>query len=338
MKQLRILTGKHAGVHVDLMSTRWVISADDEADIQLLDWTSEPMVIEVDDDQMLRFAMLPAGAAEAAADAFAPLADFAPRRFGNVVLCAGPAGAAWPADIDLIASLAAPVAATPAQEIATPEPARKRHSPYLLPAFVGTALMTAALGAAVARLGQGSDRPASGKVAVLPLETRIGRALADMTIEGLEVRNEGGSVIVRGLVKQPSDADALRQRLVAFKGERVVHAYAAVTDVAQSITEALGRPGLSVTHRGSGHFTVSGEVDDLAKLRESADRVAMDLAPLVRSIEVAASQLPPSGHAPLSAALNAEGLQYVQTRDGVKHFSVTSTDVDEEDAVDSLPR
>ena len=42
MKQLRILTGKHAGAHVDLISTRWVISAEDEADIQLLDWTSEP--------------------------------------------------------------------------------------------------------------------------------------------------------------------------------------------------------------------------------------------------------------------------------------------------------
>lgn len=337
MKQLRILTGKHAGAHVDLMSTRWVISADDEADIQLLDWTSEPMVIEVDDDQMLRFAMLPAGAAEAAADAFAPLGDFAPRRFGDVVLCAGPAEAAWPADVDLIASLAAPVAVTPAQDDATLEPARKRPSPFLLPVFVGTALMTAALGAAVARLGQGADRPAGGKVAVLPLEARIGRALADMTIDGLEVRNEGGSVIVRGLVRQPTDADALRQRLAAFNGERVVHAYAAVTDVAQSITEALGRPGLTVTHGGSGHFTVRGEVADLAKLRESADRVAADLAPLVRSIEVAASQLPPASHAPLSAALNADGLQYVQTRDGVKHISVTSTDL-EEDAVDSLPR
>ena len=325
MKQLRILTGKHAGAHVDLISTRWVISAEDEADIQLLDWTSEPMVIEVDDDQMLRFAMLPAGAAEAAADAFAPMADFAPRRFGDVVLCAGPAEGAWPADIDLIASLAAPVSVAVPQAAA--EPARKRHSPYLLPAFVGTALMTAALGAAVARLGQGSDRAAGSKAAmVLPLETRIGRALADMTIDGLEVRNEGGSVIVRGLVRQASDADAVRLRLAAFNGERVVHAYAAATEVAQSIAEALGRPGLSVTHRGSGHFVVSGETDDLPRLRESAQRVAADLAPLVRSIEVNATQLPPSGHAPVSAALNAEGLQYVQTRDGVKHLSVTSTE------------
>jgi type III secretion protein D len=337
MKQLRILTGKHAGAHVDLMSTRWLISADDEADIQLLDWTSEPMVIEVDDDEMLRFAMLPAGAAEVAADAFALLADFMPRRFGNVVLCAGPADAVWPAEVELIGSLTTPMAVADTPAVATPEPARKRHSPYLLPAFVGTALMTAALGAAVARLGQGADRPAGSRTAtVLPLETRIGRALADMTIDGLDVRNEGGSVIVRGLVKQPSDADALRQRLSAFKGERVVHAYAAVTDVAQSITEALGRPGLTVTHRGSGHFVISGAVDDLSKLRESAERVATDLAPLVRSVEVAASQLPPSGHAPLSAALSSDGLQYVQTRDGVKHISVTS--IDPEEAVDSLPR
>lgn len=337
MKQLRILTGRHAGAHVDLMSTRWVISADDEADIQLLDWTSEPMVIEVDDDEMLRFAMLPAGAAEAAADAFAPLADLVPRRFGDIVLCAGPADAVWPADVDLIASLSAPA---PAAALSSPaaEPVRNKRSLLLLPAFVGTALMTAAIGAAVARLGQGNERQAGTRPAVAPLESRVGRALGDLTIHGLEVhKEEGDSVIVRGLVKQPSDADALRQRLAAFQGERVVHAYAAATDVAQSIAEALGRPGLIVTHRGSGHFTVSGEVDDLARLRASADRVATDLAPLVRSIEVLVSERPPTGHAPLSAALNAEGLQYVQTRDGVKHISVTTAEPDAAQD-DSYPR
>jgi type III secretion protein D len=324
MKQLRILTGKHAGAHVDLSSTRWVISADDTADIQLLDWTSEPMVIEVDDDQMLRFAMLPAGAAEAPADAFAPLADLAPRRFGDVVLCAGPIDAAWPADIDLIASLALPVLAVPA-EPGVPAP-RKRHSPVMLSAFVGTALMTAALGAAVARLGHGADRGADGARIAEPLKTRVDRALAGSPIDGLEVQSQGDSVIVRGLLPEPADADALRQRLAAFKGERVVPAYAVATEVAQSIAEALGDPGLRVSHRGGGHFVIAGETGDLDRLRDSAARIATDLAPLVRGVEVAATKLPPSGHAPLSAALDSDGLQYVQTRDGIKHLSVTSTD------------
>lgn len=324
MKQLRILTGRHAGAHVDLTSTRWVISADDAADIQLLDWASEPMVIEVDDDEMLRFAMLPAGAAEAPAEAFAPLADFAPRRLGDVVLCAGPIDAAWPAEVDLIASLASPAAAVPAQ--AGVPAARKRHSPIMLSAFVGTALMTAALGAAVARLGHGTDRATDSARIVEPLKTRVDRALAGSPIDGLEVQSQGDSVIVRGLVPEPSDADALRQRLAAFKGERVVPAYAVATEVAQSIAEALGNPGLRVSHRGGGHFVVSGEAGDLDRLRDSTARIATDLAPLVRGVEVTATKLPPSGNAPLSAALDSDGLQYVQTRDGVKHLSVSSAD------------
>jgi len=327
MKQLRILTGKHAGAHVNLTSTRSVISADETADVQLLDWTSEPMVIEVDDDEMLRFAMLTAGGAKAQADAFTPLADFAARRFGDVVLCAGPTDAAWPADVDLIASLASPAAA-PAV-VAAAAPTRKRYSPFMLSAFVGTALMTAALGAAVARLGQGTDRAAHGaRLAPEPLKTRIDRALAGSPIDDLQIQSQGDSVIVRGLLREPSDADALRQRLAAFKGERVVHAYAVATEVAQSIAEALGRPGLQVSYSGGGHFVVSGEADDLARLRDSATRIAADLAPLVRGVEVTATKLPPSGHAPLSAALDADGLQYVQTRDGVKHLSVSTVAAD----------
>jgi type III secretion protein D len=326
MKQLRILTGTHAGTHVDLTSTRYVISADDEADLQLLDWTSEPMVIEVDDDDMLRFAMLTAADADTPADAFAALGDFAPRRLGNVVLCAGPAGAEWPADVELIASLSAPAIAAPAPAAATVPAIRKRHSPFVLSAFVGTALMTAALGAAVARLGHGIDRGADGAPLVEPLKTRVDRALAGSPVDGLEVQSQGDSVIVRGLLREPADADALRQRLAAFKGERVVHAYAVATEVAQSIAEALSRPGLQVSYRGQGHFVVSGEASDLPQLRDSVQRVAADLAPLVRGVEVAATQLPPSSHVPLSAALDADGLQYVQTRDGVKHLSVVSAD------------
>jgi type III secretion protein D len=330
MKQLRILTGQHAGAHVDLMSRRNEISAEETADIQLLDWTSEPMVIEVDEDDMLRFAMVASGSGETPADAFTPLEDFAPRRFGDVVLCAGPADDVWPATVDLIASLTALVApqapATPAVAAATPT--RWRFSPFMLSAFVGTALMTAGLGAAVARLGHGTEQQADGKPIVEPLKTRIERALAGSAIGGLEVIQQGDGVIVRGLLREPSDADSLRMRLSAFRGERVVHAYAAATEVAQSIAEALGQPGLRVSHLGEGRFSVIGETDDLARLRESAAGVATDLAPLVRRIEVAATQAPPSGHAPLSAALSAEGLQYVQTRDGVKHLSVSSAGLD----------
>ncbi len=118
MKQFRILTGQHAGARIDLTPTRQHISADDTADIQLLDWTAEPVVIDAGDDGMVHIATASAGAQSSAV-----LADFTPRRFGDVVLCAGPADATWPADADIIARLA-PAAAVVAAPPAAPAKGR----------------------------------------------------------------------------------------------------------------------------------------------------------------------------------------------------------------------
>ncbi len=84
MKQLRILTGRHAGARINLTATRHQIGADEAADIQLLDWTAEPVVIGAGEDGMVHIATASQGG-----QASAVLADFTPRRFGDVVLCMG---------------------------------------------------------------------------------------------------------------------------------------------------------------------------------------------------------------------------------------------------------
>ncbi len=115
---------------------------------------------------------------------------------------------------------------------------------------------------------------------------------------GYEVAQQGDGVVVRGLLRQPSDADALRQRLASFQGDRIVQSFASATEVAQSISDALGQPGLRIAHHGNGLFTVTGEVANLAALQQNAARVATDLAPLVRGIDVAATQRPRPAHPP----------------------------------------
>ncbi|AVS92509.1 secretion protein [Paracidovorax avenae] len=319
MKQLRILTGQHAGARIDLTPTRQHISADDTADIQLLDWTAEPVVIDAGDDGMVHIATASAGA-----EASAVLADFTPRRFGDVVLCAGPADATWPADADIIARLA-PAAAVVAAPPAAPAKGRSMW-PRITSAVVGTALMTAALSAAVAPLSQ-SQAERKALTSVLPpepLKMRVERALAETSVAGYEVAQQGDGVVVRGLLRQPSDADALRQRLASFQGDRIVQSFASATEVAQSISDALGQPGLRIAHHGNGLFTVTGEVANLAALQQNAARVATDLAPLVRGIDVTATQRPPASPPAMSALMETDGLQYMQTRDGVKHLSLTS--------------
>lgn len=320
MKQLRILTGQHAGVHLDLTSTRYVIGADDKADIQLLDWVTDTMVLEVGQDDMISIAVMPQDASEPQPDAFERVEDFAPRRIGDIVLCVGAADQAWPSDIDLIARLTQPV-----EQVVAP----KRLSPRLISAGVGTVLLTAALGAAVAHLSQRSQDagPVAGSPNRItePLKLRVERAIAGVPVSGLQVTTSGDGVSVSGLLDETADVQALRKRLATFASEHVVQAYSTVAQVSQSIAESLSQPGLKVSYQGQGVFVVSGQVSDVEHLREAVERVAADLAPLVRRIELGATELPTTGHVPMSALLSSEGLQYVQTRDGVKHLSVSST-------------
>src|SRR6185295_3404688 len=122
--QLRILTGQHAGVQLDLSSARYVISADDKADIQLLDWTSDTMILFAAEDGSISMALVSPGTSEPQDDAFETIEDFVPRRVGDIVLCVGAAGETWTSDIDLIARLTQPDA--PAD---VPPPRRSRVIP-----------------------------------------------------------------------------------------------------------------------------------------------------------------------------------------------------------------
>lgn len=314
MKQLRILTGQHAGAQINLTSTRYLVSAEDAADIQLTDWTSDAMLIEAGENGMIQFTLSPQGIAQT----WLPMDDFVPHRLGDIVLCTGPGNAAWPASVDLIARLSqAPVVA----------PQRRKVSPVVLSAVVGTALMTAALSAAVAPLSPTKrERPATDTAAREPLPkepllVRVQRALAAAPVSGLEVIAQADGVVVRGLLAESSDADTVRQLLAPFKSERIVHAYATSTEVEQSIADAIARPGLRVHHLGEGRFNVTGDTQNLSALKDSATRIASDLAPLVKRIDVSAAELPPAGVKRMSALMNTGDLQYVQTRDGVKHLS-----------------
>ena len=334
MKQLRILTGEHAGVSLELTSTRYVIGADDEADIQLLDWRSGPVVIEVTEEDVVSIAVNPADLFDLQADELESFGDFAPKRIGDIVLCVGPAQGAWPSDLDLITRLTQAVAGafeataaattaaddTDAPAAGLPVRSRRRMS-RVLSVFAGLALLTG-FGATVARMNQGPAPAPRGSTAQT-LKSRVEQAVSELSLPGLEVVQSGEQVAVRGLVRGTAEAAALRTRLEALKAPGIVHAYASAADVAQDIAEGLGLPGLEVSWRGGGVFAVSGRTADLDRLNASAAGLRTDLAPLVKRIDIVATEKPAKASAPISAALNAGELKYVQTRDGVKHLSLS---------------
>jgi type III secretion protein D len=317
MKQLRVLTGRHAGVQLTLTTSKYRIAADEQADIQLVDWQAEPLNLELLEEGNLVTIATPLQA-DAATGGAAPesFVDFEPRRFGDVVLCVGPALAAWPSDVELLERLMRPV---------------KQAAETLRAARPGRMARAAAMVAAVAALVVGGvytsvvwrhAQAAQEQVLPEPLFGKVLRTVSATSLKGVAVRQAGDHVVVEGLLADGSEALALRQLLARFPAELIEHRYAAVPDIAQSISDALGLPGLTVSYRGQGMFEVGGRAMHLDKVRAAANRIAADLVPLVRGIEVVAAEAPAPDSVPVGALLSTDGLQYVQTRDGAKHLSL----------------
>ena len=321
MKQLRILTGRHAGVQIDLSSRCYRIGSDEDADIQIIDWQSDSVILQAGDDDMFHLALGMTGSSAASPAAAETMVDFVARRFQDVVLCIGPAAVPWPSDIQLLAGLMT--------RAANGDAAAKPRSVFRLAAWMpaGVAAVLATVGAGIVHFSRDAEAATATVVSAdmnsAALADRVRRALEGSAGGLITVANSGRSVVVRGLVNHPSDVAALRERLTQFPATRLVHAYASADEVAQRIADGLALPGLRVTHQGGGVFRVAGAVHDLERVRDSVAQLARDLTPLVQHIEVGATALPPTDHLPLSAVMVDEEVQYVQTRDGVKHLKVT---------------
>src|ERR1700712_2479480 len=107
MKQLRILTGRHAGARIRLSRPRYSIGPGADADLRISDWKQAPVTLEFDKDsnviQILEGTTIGRGAATALTLA---LPDFHPLRFGDVALAAGPLDdSLWPGDLDILKRL-----------------------------------------------------------------------------------------------------------------------------------------------------------------------------------------------------------------------------------------
>lgn len=299
-----------------LTAPAYRISADEQADIQIVDWSSEPLVLDIrEEGQVVAIALeTPADAAaapsvEALKAAGRIFADFIPRRFGDVVLCVGPHDGDWPADVQLLERLMQPVV----------QAVQKSRVPVML---VAVFLVAAVLGSVYTAVVERNTAAARARVPVEPLLAQVYRAISATAPPDLRVAALGDRVVVEGLLASSAEVVALREQLSRFPAERIEHRYAAAPDVAQSISDALSSPELAVAYRGRGVFAITGRTVQPDKLRLAASRIAADLAPLVSSIDVVAAEAQAPDRVPVEAMLSSDGLQYVQTRDGAKHLSL----------------
>ncbi|HEY1395229.1 hypothetical protein [Roseateles sp.] len=335
MKQLRILTGLHAGVQLRLTRRQYRIASDEDADLQISDWAHAPLLLTFEEEgsdvsPALHLIADDGTPARTTAGALGLLEDFLPRRFGDIVICAGPDAApdapAWPSDMALMDALMRPVAKIKAGVAAAAEAAgvagtvvpRARAAIGLkLSALVAAAALIAALASVLSTQTAASTAPPTS-----PME-QVMLALRQAGVEGLTVRRVDRRLLVEGLLPGSAEMARARAALQPFGEGQLLHRYASAGDIVRQIGDALNRPGVRVVHRGQGVFAVEGQAADPAELQDEVRRIAGDIGPLVRRIDVAVEQTLPTARVRVGSMLAGDdGLQYVQTADGTKHLSL----------------
>ncbi|MEX3816115.1 hypothetical protein AB3X96_38820 [Paraburkholderia sp. BR13439] len=327
MKLLRILTGIHAGASIPLGAGDYRVAADDDADVQISDWQHAPLTITIAVDGGAS-AQRQTDAEASMEAAFVPLADYAPQRFEDVVLCLGPENSEWPSDVELLNKLLVKedesvvnmkrLVALSNVEIGI---GRRRVSAFTLVGIALGVLLIATVGLSMVRntqASEGSDTAATAR--------RIESQLDASGIKGLNVQPQGSSVVVSGMVASPSDDLGARAVLDKFDANVVQRHYDVASALAQSIQETLAVPGAQVRYTNHGAFTIYGDVASLSGLNDAIARVRADLDPNVKRLDVAATERPPAeSSVPFTTMMSDGTYKYLQTPDGVKHFNVEDT-------------
>jgi len=320
MKQLRILTGLHAGAQLTLSHQQYTISHEESADVQITDWQYPKLVLTVNSDLNVVELAMENSNDSGSGKIPEKFEDFMPARFGDIVLCCGPVDKAWPSDLDLMSKLLRKPKVKPDANKAETKPEKKLGLRAVALSLIACGVLLIGVGGVVGH----TANTAQAKAPQIPLSGRVANALVHNHIEGVYLRQAGSKVVVEGLL--PTSADVLRVRaaLQQFTGDEIIHKYAAASDLVQSINDALSNPNLHVNYRGHGVFSIDGETRDVEKTRQAAQRIASDLGPLVKRIEVIASGLPAPEIVSVDSMMASDEVQYVQTRDGTKHITLTT--------------
>jgi type III secretion protein D len=337
-KEIRLLTGRHAGARVTLNAMPTVIGNDEAADIQISDWDQPSMQVVRRDDGAL---IIVAG--EGPSDAIV-MEDFKPHRFGTVVLCAGDADAQWPSDIELLETLLAPLPAPslppePAllpmivearPELAPPAPAtgagarRGLHAA----AVAGIALMAiGCAGIALPAVLHPRGKNAMGASLPPPTEATLQRVLDRLHASDVAVTQMGSRFAVVGIVPDSAHDAPLRTALEAVAPGKIVWRLGCADQIARDLEESLHEPALKVSYLGHREFSVTGVAKNANAVHETLARMGTDLAPMVTRIDQRFA-LNDSFAAPanVESALAVDALQYVEASDGTKQFIDSHTD------------
>lgn len=317
--ELRILTGRHAGARVMLDSLQHLLGPGAEADLQITDWSSEPTVIEVTDNEVVYY---PSEQPERRQT----MTLLQAKRFGTVVVCVGPSEAQWPDDFTLLQSLLAPTQST--TTLPTPAP----HSPHFASSkrvfhVAGwAAVLMVMVGAAVAFHGWPTETQAATAADPQVQIQSLQAALKNTQLPDLKVHADGTMVQIQGLVPDRNGLVWLQHWVKSHPGHWRLRVSRADT-IAQAIREALGQDSLAVRYQGNGVFLVDGQTLRGSEVHRRIGQLQNDYVDQEIRINEAITELDPRRKPPdhYDAALADHSLYYIETPDGTKHFNLQPT-------------
>lgn len=344
MKQLRILTGIHAGATAPLGPGLYRIDADDDADIRITDWTGPSAIVEVGDGDVVTVRRLAAQEAAVNANDEAPhnetdtqaaeaervedtapvfMLDFLPMQFDQSVICIGPDDVEWPSDLALLSTLLKP---------GQPEDDKRGQQRSRRRTFVALGVACAALIviASVSALSMTTRAKASMLPNDVAAMENVNREFAAAHLNELRASLDGhGGVLVRGLVANESENLAARRLLAAITSPRVQAQYGIAEVIRRSIGESLPVSGISVRYDGGGVFAIAGKDVDMDALQQGVKRIRPDLPTNVKDIRIdatGAEQADAPAGASYIAIVSSDTVRYAQTPDGVKHIFILDND------------
>ena len=310
-KELRILTGFHAGARIKLNPTTMSIGAEATADILIQDWNEGTMQLATDAQDRVTIA------AAGAADAPSTLDDFTPRRFGDVVLCAGPVDALWPSDVQLLETmLAAPAAGDAAPADAAPPVPRASWARTGL-----VAMLVGSIGAGALALTAGSASQAANHPLAQAGLADVRVALERLQEPGIEVREQPNGFVASGIVANGAAARRAHASLRSVAGSRLRWQVKPADDIARELAESLHEPNVKVRYAGAGRFEVTGTARQPGAVRDVVERFRNDMAPLALTVGVKVERIDELAVAgKVDSALSADSVRYIESSDGTKNF------------------
>lgn len=319
-KHIRVLAGAHAGACLDLTPGRWTVGPDAQASIRITDWTAQPLALRVDAES---------GVLQELEDGDAAWDDLSPRRFGDVVLCVGPADEAWPSDLTLLERVLSPTPTDANPDSVAPAQAQVSNAPASAPArprtrkgwmgVTAVALLTPCA-LLLASTRETSLAARSAPTAQPPLLERVRLCLAQHRIDGLQLEQHDNEIIVHGIVTSATEELSTLRDLRALSPS--VHTDLSIAqEVIENLRESLQEPALRISYLGGNRFSIAGPAVHPERVRATADHVRSDLGGNIKDIVLDITQARlRNARADATSALSVDELSYIESSDGTKDF------------------